>query len=89
MPTSFATYDRCVMGVSHLHAAPAELESTTHLLAWGLDTYYAMLRPAAGFDLLDEDFSFALLTVALGALALAVVVAHHLVKSQKLAAQWL
>ena len=88
MPASFVTYDAQVLGIANVIAAPAELESTTHVVAWGLDTYYVMMRPARGFDMLDEDFSFALLTVALFALSLGTFALHHIVKKQKVKAQW-
>lgn len=87
-PQSFASYDTQVLGIQHIVAAPAELESTTHVLAWGLDTYYVLLRPSKGFDMLGEDFSFALLTIALVSLLGSVVFVHQLVKKQKVKAKW-
>ena len=52
--------------VSLLHipgivTAPAAMESTTHMLAHGLDLYYTRVAPAASFDGLAADFPFALL----------------------------
>lgn len=41
--------------------APAAMESTSHVLAHGLDTYYTRAAPAASFDGLAGDFPFALL----------------------------
>ena len=87
-PQSFASYDHQIAGVRHIRTAPADLESTTHVVAWGLDLYYVLLRPARGFDMLGEDFSFALLIVALAALAGGAVVMSRLVASARLRGQW-
>lgn len=87
-PQSFASYDREVAGVRNIRTAPADLESTTHVVAWGADLYYVMLRPARGFDMLGEDFSFALLIVALAALAGGALVMSRLVASARLRGQW-
>ena len=64
------------------------MESTTHVLAWGTDVYYVLLRPALGFDMLSDDFSFALLTVALLALAGSVFAMNHLLREAKLKHNW-
>jgi len=88
MPASYVSYDAQVLGIVAIVAAPAELESTTHVLAWGVDLYYVLLRPARGFDMLGEDFSYALLTVALLGLLLGTVALHHIVKRQRVRAQW-
>jgi ER membrane protein complex subunit 1, C-terminal len=37
------------------------MESTSHVLAHGLDLYYTRITPAASYDRLAADFPFALL----------------------------
>jgi ER membrane protein complex subunit 1 len=88
MPNSFASYEQTVARVSEILSSPSDLESTTHVLAWGLDIYYALLRPARGFDMLQEDFSFALLTLALLGLLIGTVVMSRLVASAQVQAKW-
>jgi ER membrane protein complex subunit 1 len=87
-PQSFASYDRVVARVAHIASAPSDMESTTHVFAWGHDVYYTMMRPARGFDTLQDDFSFALLTVALAALVIGTGVVRHLLVSAQLKAKW-
>ena len=87
-PQSFASLDHTIARVHSIAPLPSDMESTTHVLAWGLDVYYVLLRPARGFDMLQEDFSFALLIVALTALTVGVVVVSRLLASAKLRAQW-
>lgn len=88
MPQFFASYDNTVARVSKITTTPSDMESTTHVLAWGLDVYYVMLRPARGFDMLQEDFSFALLIVALLGLVGSVVFMSQLLKSAQLKDKW-
>jgi ER membrane protein complex subunit 1 len=88
MPQFFASYDHTVARVRHIATTPSDMESTTHVLAWGLDLYYVMLRPARGFDMLQEDFSFALLIVALLGLVGSVVFMSQLLKSAQLKDKW-
>jgi ER membrane protein complex subunit 1 len=88
MPASFATYDRRVIGIAVIRSAPTALESTTHVFGHGLDLYSALLRPARGFDLLADDFSFAALLVALLGLATAVAAMSQVVRAAQLKAKW-
>ena len=88
MPQSYASYDTVVLGVRAIRTAPSEMESTTHAFAWGTDLYYVLLRPARGFDMLQEDFSFALLIVAVAALVTGVGVMRQIVQRAKLHAAW-
>lgn len=87
-PQSFASYDRVVSRVAHVLSTPTEMESTTHVLAWGHDLYYTLLSPARRFDSLQDDFSFALLTIALASLAGGAAFMSQLVKKAQLKAKW-
>lgn len=49
--------------------APAAMESTSHILAMGLDLFYTRVAPAASFDGVADDFPFALLLLITGGLA--------------------
>ena len=44
-----------------ISAAPASLESTCLVLARGLDLFLSRVQPSKTFDLLPDDFPFALL----------------------------
>ena len=87
-PQSFASYDHQISGVQSVRSFPTDMESTTHVLAWGTDVYYVLLRPARGFDTLNEDFSFVLLIAALLTLGGGVAAMQHLLKEARLHHKW-
>jgi hypothetical protein len=47
--------------VAGIISAPADLESTCFALAHGLDLFLTRVQPSRTFDLLPEDFPFAML----------------------------
>jgi|MDSX01.1.fsa_nt_gb hypothetical protein len=68
-PGSWVTHKRVVHGLRGLVTAPAELESSIHFVAHGLDLFYARITPSQSFDALDDDFNYVLLVFTLVALA--------------------
>ena len=67
--------------------APAVLESTSHVFAHGLDHFYTRVQPAATFDLLAEDFPYALLVLlvtvmVIGSMALRFMASQSVVKAK-------
>ena len=68
--------------------APANLESTVLCLAHGLDTYFTRMHPSRSYDLLDEEFSFLLLLVTIGALAAAAMVTEGLASKADINRRW-
>ena len=69
-------------------AAPAALESACHVLAYGLDLFYARTAPSQTFDTLGGGFSRALLAATLTALAIGAAVAGWAVHRDDLARKW-
>eukprot|EP00951_Prasinocladus_malaysianus_P003940 scaffold27883_cov33-Prasinocladus_malaysianus.AAC.1 len=55
-PPFFATYDKMVQDVRGAQTFPTNLESTTLMLAYGMDVFYTRLSPSKSFDMLDDDF---------------------------------
>jgi len=49
--------------------APARLESTSLMLAFGVDLFFTRVAPAKTFDCLGEDFNYTSLILAVVALA--------------------
>ena len=43
---------------SSFFAAPTELESTSVVFVHGLDLYCTSMTPSKGFDLLNDDFDY-------------------------------
>ena len=72
-PQSWVSQRHVIHRLRGVVTAPAELESNVHVLAHGLDLFYARITPSASFDALDDDFNFALLLGTLFALLLGVI----------------
>ena len=64
-PPFFVTYDKTVAGLRGGNTFPTALESTSLMFAFGMDIFYTRLTPSKSFDMLDDDFSYALLVVTL------------------------
>ncbi|CAM9895346.1 unnamed protein product [Hapterophycus canaliculatus] len=67
---------------------PTGLESTTLVLALGLDIFGSRVAPSKTYDMLDPNFNYALLVLVLGAMAAAVGVANWLAANKRLQEQW-
>ncbi len=77
-----------MLGLRGLATAPARLESTCLLFAYGIDLQYTRVAPARGFDSLDDDFAYGLLVVALLALTASSVFMHYFTRASLLKAKW-
>jgi hypothetical protein len=84
----YVTMNQTVLGVERLFVTPAVIESTTLVLATGLDTFFTRTTPSKTFDLLAADFNFSFLLALLGGLLLAVVALQRLDRRKKLQAAW-
>ena len=67
---SFISYHLQVAQLRGIETAPADLESTSLMLAYGLDLFFTRVTPAGRFDLLSDDFNyFALVLTTIGVVA--------------------
>jgi len=57
----FLTYDINLVGLNKLQTFSTKLESTSQVFAYGHDLFLARIRPDNKFDMIDEDFNYALL----------------------------
>ncbi|XP_071110229.1 ER membrane protein complex subunit 1-like [Haliotis cracherodii] len=74
-------YNQSVVNIRGIHTTPAGLESTSLVLAYGLDLFYTRVNPSKMFDVLKEDFDYLFIgTVLLIMIAVSVI-------SQKLASR--
>lgn len=64
-PFLYATYDKAVAQLRGIDTFPTTLESSSLMFAYGMDLFYTRLAPSKNFDMLDDDFSYALLVVTL------------------------
>ncbi|KAI8335748.1 hypothetical protein BC941DRAFT_377420 [Chlamydoabsidia padenii] len=84
----FLTYNLEVIGIQHIISAPALLESTSLVYAYGLDTYYTRDSPSRQFDVLSEDFSKSQLLLTIVALVVGILVAGPIVRRKQVNALW-
>ncbi|KAK9811605.1 hypothetical protein WJX72_006834 [[Myrmecia] bisecta] len=61
--TMFATHAQQVARLRGIVTAPANLESTSLMVAFGLDMFFTRIQPSATFDSLQDDFPYAMLVL--------------------------
>ena len=54
----FISYDLELFGLEQVRTFTTRLESTSQVLVFGHDLFFARMMPDKGFDLLDEDFNY-------------------------------
>ena len=64
--------------------APALLESTSLILAYGLDMFLTRVAPSNTFDVLSENFNKAQLVFTVLGLLLAILITRPMVQRKKL-----
>ncbi|EJT97132.1 DUF1620-domain-containing protein [Dacryopinax primogenitus] len=77
-----------IMGISSLSTTPTALESTSLLLASGLDIFLARLSPSSTFDILGENFNKTQLILTVLGLLVAIVIVKPIVESKKVRQRW-
>ncbi|EUC59881.1 UFP0650 endoplasmic reticulum membrane protein, putative, partial [Rhizoctonia solani AG-3 Rhs1AP] len=82
------THKNQVLGTTHLVAAPTLLESTSCVLAYGLDLFHTRVTPSGTFDLLGSGFNKLQLLLTIVGLSVAIVVVRPLVARKQQHAQW-
>ncbi|KAJ3153065.1 hypothetical protein HDU86_005363 [Geranomyces michiganensis] len=66
-PKAVASYDLHVAGITHIKTAPTKMESTSLMVAYGLDVFVARRSPSKTFDLLSESFNYTALLATIAA----------------------
>ena len=85
---SYITHSLKVEGLRGIVTAPAKLESTTHVFAYGVDLFYTRLAPSKTYDSLTDDFSYALLLITIVALVAAIYITWALSEKKELSEKW-
>jgi hypothetical protein len=80
-PKAVITHKREVLGVRGLTTTPATLESTSLVLAYGIDIFGTRVAPSAAFDILGKDFNKLSLVATVLALAVGVAVLGPMVST--------
>eukprot|EP00048_Salpingoeca_helianthica_P023615 m.25635 g.25635 ORF g.25635 m.25635 type:complete len:877 (+) comp8873_c1_seq1:23-2653(+) len=87
-PLSLLNYNHTVAGVSRITCAPTNLESTSLVLATGLDTFFTHVAPSKRFDSLSADFNKPILLLSLIVLAGVTLAAKWKLQDTALRAAW-
>jgi len=87
-PITMVTANRTVVGLEKIHATPAVIESTTLVLATGVDVFFMRTAPSKSFDLLAAEFNRPMLLALLVGLTTATVLASRLERKKRLAGAW-
>lgn len=84
----YATLDKQVRNLRGVVTSPATMESTSLMFAHGLDLFYSRISPSRTFDLLPDDFPFALLVLIVVGMAGASAALGVLNRRTALKAKW-
>ena len=88
IPTDVMSYYREIYGVRNFVSTSTELESTTLLLAVGLDLYFGVVRPAKSYDILGESFNYFLLVTTSASVVVMLVLSNWMLKKKVLKERW-
>eukprot|EP00164_Ancoracysta_twista_P006603 GFYU01009223.1.p1 GENE.GFYU01009223.1~~GFYU01009223.1.p1 ORF type:complete len:973 (-),score=330.11 GFYU01009223.1:216-3134(-) len=86
--TSMLSYNRTVEKMRGIQTAPALLESACITLTYGLDLFYNRVMPSKSYDVLNDDFNYALLSVGLGVIVMANYVVKYLADKREVSNLW-
>jgi len=91
VPMHVLSYYRGVgeRGAELFHVAPANLESSCTILACGLDLFKGRASPSGSFDVLAEDFNYALLVLFMVSLVGGVFFLRRMERKNSLEHAWL
>ncbi|KAI1642828.1 DUF1620-domain-containing protein [Daldinia loculata] len=87
-PRMLITHQRDVLGVKEVITAPAVLESTSLVLAYGIDVFGTRVTPSLAFDVLGKGFNKLALVGTVAALVLGVGALRPMVRKKQIDARW-
>ena len=80
-PKEVSTHYNHVIGVQEIKSSPTDLESTSIVLAYGLDIFSTRRTPSKPFDTLSDDFSYAQLLASILVLIGGIAVSRYFVSN--------
>ncbi|KAI0270649.1 DUF1620-domain-containing protein [Gloeopeniophorella convolvens] len=87
-PTRVLSHNYHVANVRRILTAPALLESTSLVFAYGLDLFCTRVTPSGTFDVLSETFNKVQLVFTIGGLVAAIAVTKPMVGRKRLRERW-
>uniref|UniRef100_A0A914EHP0 ER membrane protein complex subunit 1 n=1 Tax=Acrobeloides nanus TaxID=290746 RepID=A0A914EHP0_9BILA len=58
-------YNQSIFNIRGIKTAPSGLESTSLVLAYGIDLFYTRVSPSGTFDILKDDFDYVLISLVM------------------------
>jgi len=86
--TMLITYNHTVPLLRAIVASHALIESTSLVLAYGLDLFFTRVTPSQTFDLLNEDFNYLGLIATVLIVALPIGLVYRMAKTKELKQAW-
>uniref|UniRef100_A0A6A7FXR4 ER membrane protein complex subunit 1 n=1 Tax=Hirondellea gigas TaxID=1518452 RepID=A0A6A7FXR4_9CRUS len=80
--------DHEISKISNIISTSALVESTSLIVAWGLDLFFCRVMPSKTFDMLAPDFNHLLLALTVVIVFLAIFAIDYFQKKRTLDAQW-
>lgn len=87
-PQLFINYNHTVGTLTNIYSTASGLESTSLVLACGLDLYFTRVLPSKQFDLLAVDFDYTLILGVVVAMVVATIVLSKLSAGKTLKLLW-
>ncbi|KAF9105031.1 hypothetical protein BGX27_009845 [Mortierella sp. AM989] len=87
-PRQYLSYNLEVAGIRKIVTSPTLLESTTIVVAFGLDVFVTRHAPSKTFDILNEDFSKSQLMLTIVVLTVVLFVTAPMMQKKMLKEQW-
>ncbi|KAJ1350486.1 hypothetical protein KIN20_006284 [Parelaphostrongylus tenuis] len=81
-------YNQTVHAVRGIKTAASGLESTSLMLAYGIDVFFTRLHPSGTFDILKDDFDHVLISVVLFGLIAGSIISKKFARNNSLSAAW-
>ncbi|CAG8725266.1 30124_t:CDS:2, partial [Racocetra persica] len=82
------SYNLPIYGIRHITTSPALLESTSLVLAYGLDLWFTREAPSKTFDVLSEDFSKGTLLATILGLVIGILLTKPSVRRKNINSRW-
>ncbi|KAK7914624.1 ER membrane protein complex subunit 1 [Apiospora marii] len=87
-PRFMITHERDVIGINEIITAPANLESTSLVFAYGLDIFGTRMTPSLPFDILGKGFNKVTLIGTVLALTAGVMALGPMVRRKQINMRW-
>uniref|UniRef100_A0A7E4VNT4 ER membrane protein complex subunit 1 n=1 Tax=Panagrellus redivivus TaxID=6233 RepID=A0A7E4VNT4_PANRE len=81
-------YNQTVAHIHGIKTATSGLESTSLMLAYGLDLFYTRVTPSGTFDILKDDFDYVLISAVMILLVTSSFVVKRIWKQSSIKAAW-